>query len=286
MKTLSFIFSLLFALSSSSLIAQETSLLWKVSGPNIQDSYLFGTIHLLCSDDLELSEQLKSSLKASDQLVLELDFDDPSMMTEMQKYISMEDATLGDLYTEEELAELKAFFTDKMGIPIAASGRMKPFMLMSLMLPVVLECPPASYEMSLVQLAKTNEQEVLGLETVKEQMDAIDAFPQEDMADMLLDYIQNFEDTREDFEGMIAAYNQQDPDALLEEMNEQLEESGSEQFNEIMLVQRNHKWIERIGNIASEKSSFFAVGAGHLGGPDGVITLLKEAGYTVTPIKQ
>jgi len=263
----------------------ETSLLWQISGDNIRESYLYGTIHLLCQDDMALSDELKSRLASTEQLVLELDFDDPSMMTDVQKYMMMEDQSLRDLFSDQEYEEISQFFKEKMGMPLEAMQKVKPFMLMSLMLPAALECAPASYETSLVQLAKKNEQEVIGLETVKEQMDAIDQFPQEEMADMVLDYIENFDDTKSDFRSMIAAYNQQDPDALLAEMNEQMEESGSERFNEIMLVKRNHTWIGRIEKIAGEKSSFFAVGAGHLGGPDGVITLLRKAGYTVTPIK-
>jgi len=50
------------------------------------------------------------------------------------------------------------------------------------------------------------------------------------------------------------------------------------------LNQRNHKWIPKIGSIASEKSTFFAVGAGHLPGKDGVLTLLRKAGYRVTAV--
>ncbi|HCH42932.1 MAG TPA: TraB/GumN family protein, partial [Algoriphagus sp.] len=33
-----------------------------------------------------------------------------------------------------------------------------------------------------------------------------------------------------------------------------------------------------------EKSTFFAVGAGHLAGQKGVLNLLKEAGYTLSPV--
>jgi uncharacterized protein YbaP (TraB family) len=41
-----------------------------------------------------------------------------------------------------------------------------------------------------------------------------------------------------------------------------------------------------MGIQMQKESTFFAVGAGHLGGAQGVIALLREAGYTVTAIKQ
>lgn len=41
-----------------------------------------------------------------------------------------------------------------------------------------------------------------------------------------------------------------------------------------------------MGTQMKIESTFFGVGAGHLGGPEGVISLLRSAGYTVTAIKQ
>ncbi|MEJ2006212.1 MAG: TraB/GumN family protein, partial [Cyclobacteriaceae bacterium] len=94
----------------------ESSLLWKLSGEGINDSYIFGTIHLLCAEDLSLSDELKSSLASTRQLVLELDFDDPSLMTEVQKYMVMEDQSLKDIVSEDEYALIKTFFEEKMGM--------------------------------------------------------------------------------------------------------------------------------------------------------------------------
>ncbi|MEM9932872.1 MAG: TraB/GumN family protein, partial [Bacteroidota bacterium] len=54
---------------------------------------------------------------------------------------------------------------------------------------------------------------------------------------------------------------------------------------EAMITNRNESWISRIGEIASDKSTFFGVGAGHLGGEKGLISLLKEAGYEVEAVR-
>ncbi len=48
-----------------------------------QPSYLFGTIHLMCPDDIQLSETLRQKLADSKQLVLELDLDAPGFMQEI-----------------------------------------------------------------------------------------------------------------------------------------------------------------------------------------------------------
>lgn len=63
----------------------ENSLLWKISGNGITTSYLMGTFHMMPNKDFEVKEKVKKAFEASEQIVLELDMDDPSMMTQMQQ---------------------------------------------------------------------------------------------------------------------------------------------------------------------------------------------------------
>ena len=51
------------------------------------------------------------------------------------------------------------------------------------------------------------------------------------------------------------------------------------------LDERNKKWIDRMTDKMEQKSVFFAVGAGHLWGINGVINLLRKNGYTVVPVR-
>ncbi|NJO25532.1 MAG: TraB/GumN family protein [Bacteroidia bacterium] len=44
-------------------------------------------------------------------------------------------------------------------------------------------------------------------------------------------------------------------------------------------------WIPVMEDAMKKNSNFFAVGAGHLPGENGVINLLRKAGYTLTPVK-
>jgi uncharacterized protein YbaP (TraB family) len=50
------------------------------------------------------------------------------------------------------------------------------------------------------------------------------------------------------------------------------------------LEDRNQRWIPQMEKMMESKSVFFAVGAAHLAGPEGVIELLIKKGYTLTPI--
>src|SRR5688572_6159126 len=68
----------------------NNTLLWQVSGKDIKKpSYIFGTFHLLCKDDIKFSEQLKRSLNAADEIYMEMDMDDPSTMLSGLLYMNM-----------------------------------------------------------------------------------------------------------------------------------------------------------------------------------------------------
>ena len=81
---------------------------------------------------------------------------------------------------------------------------------------------------------------------------------------------------------MQAVYNLRNTDSLYSFMKS--EGTGGDLETEL-LVKRNLKWIPVIKKAMAAKASFFVVGAGHLGGPEGVIRLLRKQGYKVTPVK-
>ena len=51
------------------------------------------------------------------------------------------------------------------------------------------------------------------------------------------------------------------------------------------LDNRNAAWVPQIKEMIASKRCFIAVGAGHLGGPNGVIRLLEKEGYILTPVE-
>ncbi|HLN95231.1 MAG TPA: TraB/GumN family protein, partial [Flavobacterium sp.] len=167
------------ALGSSLLLGAQTlekSLLWKVSGNGIQTSYLYGTIHMTCDNTLD--DATKKAIAATKQLYLELDMDDPGMMSGMMNGINMKDGlTMDRLASADDYKLVDAFFKKKMGVGIDAMKTMKPMMLSAMLLPAALGCTPKSIEEALMTEAKNNGEETFGLETVEEQLAVFDAIP-------------------------------------------------------------------------------------------------------------
>ena len=62
------------------------------------------------------------------------------------------------------------------------------------------------------------------------------------------------------------------------------EYSGTGGYLDLLLYDRNRRWVEQFEKISKENSTLYAVGVGHLGGDKGVINLLKQKGFTIRPI--
>jgi len=286
MKSLMLIVTLIFyAFIVKAQIPVENSLLWEIkANDKSKPSYLFGTIHLICPTDFSLSDSLKSAIKKTDQVALEVDMDDPGMMATMMKSMNMSDGNeLKKLVTEPEYAKLTQFYKDSVGVGIAMFEKVKPFVLMGPLFNAVLACQPQSYEMSLVELAGKQKAEVIGLETIEEQMALFDSIPYKNQVKIILTMIDSLPQARKEFKELVELYKSQKINDLYNmTLKSEFDLDGNE---EVLLFARNQKWISRIQKIMTEKPTFFAVGAAHLGGERGVIALLRKEGYLVRAVK-
>lgn len=261
----------------------EQTLLWKIEGKGIIPSYVYGTFHLLPQKDFEVKEKVKQAFEASDQIVLELDMDDPGMQMQVMQNASMKDGkTLDGLLTEEEYAIVDRILISTIGAGLENYNTVKPVVLSSLLLPTLVDGLPASFELTFVQMAAESNKEVLGLETVQEQMQVFDKIPYEDQIDDILEIVTERERMQTLFNSMVEVYKQEDVTKMYQMISEYMDGKNELTY---FLSERNKKWISRIDQYAKQKSSFFGVGAGHIAGDEGVINLLMKEGYTVTAIK-
>ena len=274
------------ALSIFSITAQnlENSTLWKIEGNELEKpSYLFGTIHITCNATLE--DDVKKALDETTQIVMELDMDDPSMQMKMMKSIYFKDGkTLKDFVSEEDYKSIDSLFINNMGMPVKMLEKVKPFFLSSMFFPKMLDCPMQSFEVELTKIAKEQEEEIYGLETLEEQIQVFDDIPLEDQyADLVRMAKDNLEYDKETFSKMLKLYEEENITAILDMMDDDTNKTVSE-HQDVLLKQRNENWISKISEYAKDQPTFFGVGAGHLPGKNGVIQLLRNAGYTVEAV--
>lgn len=265
----------------------ENALLWEISGNNLKKpSYLYGTIHITC--DASLDNNIKKALDKTSRLVLELDMDDPNIQTSMLQYIGMKNGkTIKDMLNKEEYDLLNTFVLNNIGAPLTAFNTTKPFFITAALYPKMIHCGSSlqSFEEELMKVALAQKEEVLGLETVAEQMQIFDEIPyEEQLKDLLKSAKDNLESDKALFKEMLVLYNEKDLNGLERITNED-ETYVMSEHREKMLDNRNKNWISKIEDLAKEEPTFFGVGAAHLPGENGIITLLRKEGYTVTAVK-
>ncbi|MGB8320788.1 MAG: TraB/GumN family protein [Ignavibacteriaceae bacterium] len=263
----------------------NTSIFWKVTGNGIEKtSYLYGTVHLIPQSDFFLIDSIESKFKSCDEIVLEVDMDDPEFLTKTQQLMFMPDnKSIQDLLDSADYGQLSDFFKDSLNLTLNQFQRLKPFFLVQFILPKMINKPLASYELTFVQMAKKYNIDLTGLESVEEQMNSIDKIPFKKQAELVLETIKDFNEDRLLYSQLIDAYKKMDFKNfynLMVKASPELKE-----FEQILLIDRNEKWVPRIEKMIKEKSCFIAVGALHLEGENGLVALLKSDGYSVTPIK-
>ena len=274
---------LLFLFLGSILKAQ---LLYQISGNGLsKPSYLYGTIHMLPKEQFRLSNSLKRAFESCQALAMELDLNMSATekIALAQQVLLPESKTLKDFMEAQDYLKLKIYCLDTLKwseSKFERSSKLKPMFFSSILFQESMT-QMASYEMEFNKMAKKKHKHILGLETVEYQLSLFDQLPMSTQIEMLKTDLQN---NLSNFDTLLNAYLNEDIQQLDSLMNE--ESSEYPEFNEILLYNRNKSWIGIMADQMQKESTFFAVGAGHLAGPQGVVALLRQQGFKVTAIKQ
>jgi uncharacterized protein len=265
-------------------VSEKSSLLWEISGNGLEEpSYLFGTLHLICPDRFSFPVEWMFYFYNTSQLVLELDLSNPGLAQEFQEGMFMtEGNSIEGLLETQDLQKLADFLADSVDLDITHTRRIMPMLLSAFLYPHMLQCQPESYDYYLTEIALQNDFAIRGLETVSDQLSFFRSISYAEQAELLMEMISEYEETRELYNKMVNLYLDQDLDGLYHLILN--ESKGIPEFDEIFLAQRNIAWIETLSGYIREMPSFIAVGAGHLPGDNGLINLLEAEGYIIEPV--
>ena len=263
----------------------SNTLLWEITGKGLkQPSYLFGTFHMMCKDDIKFSDNLLTALKNSEEVYFEMDLDDVANTLGAMMFMNMKDGkTLKDLYTEAEYKKLEVFFKDSLRTNLSMFQKMKPSFLEAFIYPKMLSCKNMSgVEQELLKEAGKTKKEIRGFETIAFQASVFDSIPYPSQAKSLLNSIDSISNYKVFFEKMVKVYLSQETSKLEAMLSDKA--FGMQDGLEMLLDKRNINWVAQLKTILPKTNIFMAVGAGHLVGEKGVIELLKKEGYKLRPI--
>ncbi|MGD1844658.1 MAG: TraB/GumN family protein [Salibacteraceae bacterium] len=262
------------------------SLLWKVSGNGLsQPSYLYGTVHIQDQRAFMMGDSVMLALLRCEVMAGELDIlkvkQNASAMA--PALLLPDSVSLEDLYSEEEYKRVKKAAKKSLGIMSFMVNKIKPIFTYSMMSEANLPKDKSEVlDQYLQEQANENGLQVLGLETLEEQMSALNALSLEEQAALLLEYVDHPTDERAYYNDLVTTYARQDLDSL-QRMYENYDGQSSD-MDSALVVGRNLIMARRMARLIQNKRAFVAVGALHLPGAQGLIQLLRADGYVVEPV--
>jgi uncharacterized protein YbaP (TraB family) len=267
---------------------QPTSLLWKVSGNGLsKPSYLFGTYHFLTNGFVDTILAVKNAYAESEAVVGEL-LIDSSIQRPIMEASVLQGTTLQKLLPDTLYAKTSNWFKEEAGLDLLKLDALNPLTIMTAALAITHQkyFPNKPGEVQLdtyfQELAKRDGKQILGLETIQMQINAM--FKQLTLSrqvEMLNEMFKVKDGLKSGIAVMNDAYIRNDLNALLQLM---YAETYRPEEMKPLLDDRNNYWMQQLPELMKEQSLFVAVGALHLVGETGLVQQLRSKGYTVTPV--
>lgn len=266
--------------------AVQGGLLWRISRSGLTPSYLLGTIHSADPRVLNLRPAVQQALDRSDRFIMEMQMEADALLSMGVNMMLTDGSTLETLIGQDLYQQVLRAMADY-GFPEMMVGNLKPWAVMAL-----LSMPKPTGEqvldMVLYQRAKTAGKPTAGLETAQEQLAVFEGMSMPDQIALLKMTLAQLPELPRMFERLIQAYAADDLQriaSLAAEYNRNAEAGAGQRFMAQLNDSRNRRMAERMGSYLQQGNSFVAVGALHLTGQDGLIRLLRQRGYAVTPVR-
>ncbi|WP_339762946.1 TraB/GumN family protein [uncultured Hoeflea sp.] len=276
-------------------------LLWKIEKPGVAPSWLFGTMHVTDPRVTALPSAAQAAFDTAGTVVIEtIDILDPvkaqaALLTKPELTMFTDGTTLNELLSADETKIIEAELARR-GIPLALVSRMKPWMIAGLVaLPACELARKADgvefLDIKIANAASDQGKQLLGLESIGEQMAAMADLPMEFHIQGLVETIKLADLMPDIMATMVDLYLQGEISQIMPVIlaagpaDMEQDASGYAAFEERIVTMRNHVMAERAAPILDAGNAFIAIGALHLPGKQGLVALLEDAGYTVSAVR-
>ena len=281
-RALSVVFGLFVGLTLPD-VATASAFLWKVSGTGGQTLYLGGSWHALRSSDYPLPSAFNRALDASTKLALEVDPDElraaDKSLAKASVYPSGD--SLKNHVDPRTYNYVRRLF-GLLNVPEEKIVRYRPWFISLALQSSSLHgmSPSLGVEHFLVQRARASSKQIVGLETARQHADIfLGMSDRESEALLLLTFIPS-DPSSPDFSRLMTAWRNGDAELPWRVIHDGFRDFPS--LGERILDGRNRNWIPKIENyLHSGQTYFVVVGAAHIGGPNGLLALLKLRGCKI-----
>ncbi|QKV19959.1 TraB/GumN family protein [Oricola thermophila] len=277
------------------------TLLFRVEKDGVEPSWLFGTMHLTDPRVTAMPPAAEAAFAKARAVAIEsTEILDPAkaqmaLFSKPELTMFTDGKGLSDYLDEGQRAILEQGLAER-GVQLALVERMKPWLITAMV--ALPECEMERkkegqpfLDIRLAQDAEREGKDLVGLETIVEQFEAMASLPMEFHVSGLVDSLRLGDRVDDVIETMIALYAEGRTGAVwpmlrwvTADVSGGDTDAGYAEFEETMVHVRNETMVKRARPLFDAGGAFVAVGALHLPGEKGIAALLEEAGYTVTPV--
>jgi len=263
----------------------DHALFWSIQKDGEAAGYLLGTIHSEDPRVLDFSEDFLARLKANSVFAMELVPDQHTLarLTEYMRYPQGKtlESVVGSGRYDALVSALSVY-----KVPAEFINRMKPWAAM-----MTLSTPPPEtgffMDLSISLRASGNGLNVVGLETLEQQLSFLEEMPLPMQLSLLDQAIEEFSQVNEVHDLMVDAYLKNDLvelQALSDEQLEDVSREAADYFTESGIRLRNLRMAQSLLPYLEHNRVFVAVGALHLPGDEGLLNLLRRQGFELSPL--
>lgn len=269
-------------------ILHPKGLLWKIEKNGGAASYLYGTMHVSDPRVVNLAPIVESAFEGADHFVMEVILNFQAIGYIAGKSYFSDGNSLDKIMKPEDFQRLTRILHEHWGVSAAMIKGMKPWaVLMMLMAPAEQQSQAsAALDMVLFRRASQREIKISGLESAEEQIAVFDSMSMQDQLWLLNRALADFSKSEDNLSIMLEAYISRDLARLVEIQQQAMYEDSpiDDRLMEQLINVRNKRMVQRMGAILKQGNSFIAIGALHLPGKAGVLSLLEQQGFTVTSL--
>ena len=284
--------------------AGSKGLLWKADNGN-NTLYLLGTIHLDRDNVYPFHKSLRDAIQASETVIFELDLNDQEGMALLQSLQTYSDGTTLADHISPQLYQRVQTASAALGMGADGLDAYKPWALASTFSTLsMMDDTTGANAMAIdsyVNAAAVNAgKAVAAVETYAFQggiFDGLSAEYQQSYLDASLSLFElslggesdpEMEQAAQEQEAMMAdmfaAWKDRDPEAFARVYDKAAIIDSTDELNSKLFTQRDPGMIQAAANYLEAEGNhtyFLAVGAGHMVDPGGIVSGLRELGYTV-----
>jgi len=278
------------ALCLLSTYAWSDPAVWQVTDSQGGELWLLGSIHYLRDQDYPLPTSIDRLYARADALVMEIDLDDLNPLAVQSAFLDAgalpASSSLRSVLAPAVYERLEAQ-AGALGMELALMEQFEPWLVALTFMDLGMNAlgfrADQGIEQYLLRRARQDAKEIVGLETLDDQIRIFDELTRDDQEALLIQTLEELGSPGSVMDELLDAWQEGRLDTLARELSAGFE--GFPKLYRALVIQRNQVWAERLRHLLREQRRLLVVvGALHLVGPQSLLEFLANGGHIVTPM--